>query len=186
VQPNGVGQYALKLLTNVITPISYGQTLNGAIANTDLQTSGGTFLDAYSFNGAAGDRQQIIMRSTAIDSFLILQPNEEGSPIAADDNSGGGKDSQIDPTHGDIPGFPPLPSLPQTGVYIILATPLDATVTSGAYTITLNRLSGFNLESESGVNLTAPGRRMGVSGARAAESGGTTFERLGRRLIRQQ
>ena len=185
VEPNGVGQYALKLLTNVITPISYGQTVNGAIASTDLQTSGGTFLDVYSFNGAAGDRQQILMRSTALNSFLILQPNEEGFPIAADDNSGGGNDALIDPTHG-LMGFPLLPFLPQTGVYIILATPLDATVTSGAYTLTLNKMNTFNLESESGVNLTAPGRRMGVSGARAADSGGTTFERLGRRLIRQQ
>src|SRR5215813_8001350 len=41
-QPDGVGQYTLTLLTNVITPIAYGQTINGAIANTDIRTSGGT------------------------------------------------------------------------------------------------------------------------------------------------
>lgn len=188
-QPNGVGQYTLKLLTNVITPIAYGQTTSGAaIASTDIQTSGGTFLDAYSFNGTQGDRQDIVMRSTAFDSFLILQGNEGDPPIAADDNSFGpapNRDSRISPTTGDIPDFPPIPSLPRTGVYIIIATPLDPSVTAGAYTLSLNRLSSFGIASESEVNFSTPGRLLGAKN-RAAELGGTTFERFSRRRIIQE
>ena len=163
-QPNGVGQYTLKLLTNVITPIAYGQTTSGAaIASTDIQTSGGTFLDAYSFNGTQGDRQDIVMRSTAFDSFLILQGNEGDPPFTADDNSFGptpNRDSRISPTTGDIPDFPPIPSLPRTSVYIIIATPLDPGVTAGAYTLSLNRLN-FGLDTESAVNFSTPGRLLG-------------------------
>jgi uncharacterized protein (TIGR03437 family) len=188
-QPNGVGQYALRLSTNVITPIAYSQTTSGAaISNTDIQTSGGTFLDAYWFNGAQGDRQDIVMRSTAFDSFLILQGNEGDPPFTADDNSFGpspNRDARISPTTGDIRDFPPIPSLPRTGIYIIIATPLDASVTAGAYTLSLNRLSGFGVESESAVNFSAPGRLIG-SQSRVAESGGTTFERFGRRRIIQE
>src|SRR4030095_6255335 len=184
-EPNGVGQYTLKLSTNVITPIAYGQTTSGAaIAGTDIKTSGGTFIDAYWFNGTQGDRHQIIMRSTAFDSFLILQGNDGDPPLTADDNSFGpapNKDSQIDPTHGDIlPDFPPIPSLPKTGIYIIIATPLDPSVTAGAYTVTLNRLSSFGFESEKAVNFSTPGRLIGGR-SRAAEMGGTTYERFGRR-----
>jgi len=185
--PNGVGQYSLKLSTNVITPLSYGQTTSGAaISNTDIQTSGGTFLDAYWFNGAQGDRQDIVMRSSAFDSFLILQGNFGDPPFTADDNSGGpppnGRDSRISPTSGDIPDFPPISSLPNTGVYIIIATPLDASVTTGSYTLSLNRLGAFGAAGEREVNISAPGRLIGGT-VRAAESGGTTFERFSRRRI---
>jgi len=186
LQPDGVGQYTLKLLTNVITPIAYGQTTSGAaITSAALRTSGGTLLDAYWFVGTQGDKQQIIMRSTAFDSFLILQGNEGDPPYTADDNSGGGKDAQIDPTHGDIKAFPPIPSLPKTGIYIIIATPLDAASTGGAYTLSLNKLSSFGIESESEVNFSTPGREIG-SKSRGAELGGTAFERFGRRRIIQQ
>src|SRR5215813_4122958 len=186
LQPDGVGQYTLKLLTNVITPIAYGQTTSGAaITSADLRTSGGTLLDAYWFTGTQGDKHQIIMRSTAFDSFLILQGNTGDPPLCADDNSGGGKDAQIDPTHGDIKAFPPIPSLPKTGIYIIIATPLDAGSTGGAYTLSLNKLSSFGIESESEVNFSTPGREIG-SKSRAPEFGGTSFERFGRRRIIQQ
>jgi hypothetical protein len=75
--------------------------------------------------------------------------------------------------------------LPGTGVYIIIATPLDASVTAGAYTLTLNRLSGFGLANESTVNFSTPGRLIGGKN-RAEEKGGTTFERFGRRRIIQE
>lgn len=188
-QPNGVGQYTLKLLNNVITPISYGQTTSGAaITNTDLQTSAGTYIDAYWFNGVQGDKQQIRMSSTVFDSFLILQKNLGDPPLTADDNSGGGpqgRDSLIDPTHGDVlPDFPPIPSLPETGIYIIIATPFEPNRT-GAYTVSLNKLAGFGLEAEAEVksDYTAPGRQIRDNRGRAAEFGGTTFERFSRRRI---
>ena len=128
------------------------------------------------------------MRSTAFDSFLILQGNDGDPPLTADDNSAmgtQGKDSRISPSTGDIPDFPAIPSLPRTGIYIIIATPLDKTVTSGAYTLSLNRQSPFGFESERGLNLLTPGRLLGGK-SRAAEFGGTTFERSSRRRIIQE
>ncbi len=182
-QPNGVGTYSLTLFADVITPVAYGQTVNGAIGGTDLRTSGGTLLDAYWFNGSQGDRQQIIMRSTAFDSFLVLQGNDGDPPLTGDDNSGGGLDSQISPIHGDIPDFPPLASLPRTGIYIVIATPLDAGVSAGAYTLSLNRLSSFGPETARSEIREAKGRRFGFN-VRSAESvDGTTYERFGRRRI---
>ncbi|MDQ3009413.1 MAG: hypothetical protein M3X11_01715, partial [Acidobacteriota bacterium] len=41
LNPNGLGSYSLKLLSNVATQINYGQTLNGSITTSDLQTSAG-------------------------------------------------------------------------------------------------------------------------------------------------
>jgi len=188
VEPNGVGQYTLTLLNNIITQISYGQTTNGAaITNTDFQTSAGTYLDVYWFNGAQGDRQQIRMSSTALDSFLILQGNDGDPPLAADDNSSNdpqNRDALIDPTSGDVQGFPPLASLPRTGPYIIIATPFETNKT-GAYTLSLNKLAGFGFEAEAEVNQTTSGRQIRDNRGRAAEFGGTTFERFGRRRIVQ-
>src|SRR5262249_6540232 len=135
-----------------------------------------------------GDKQQIIMRSTAFDSFLILQGNDGDPPLTADDNSFGpmpNKDALIDPTHGDIPNFPPIPSLPRTGIYIIIATPFDTGVSAGAYSVSLAKLTSFGIESERGVNFSTPGRNIGAQ-SRAAELGGTTFERFGRRRVIQQ
>jgi uncharacterized protein (TIGR03437 family) len=180
LEPNGVGQYTLKLLNNVITQISYGQTTNGAtIAAGDLQTSLGTYLDAYWFNGAQGDKQQIRMNSTAFDSFLVLQSNDGDPPLVYDDNSGGGTNSLIDPTSGKPQ---PLASLPRTGIYIIIATPFEPNKT-GAYTLSLNKLTSFGPESEAALDLTAPGRELHDRRAPLAGFGATTFERFSKRRI---
>src|SRR5262249_44563252 len=106
-------------------------TVSGAaIANTDIQTSAGGFLDAYWFTGTAGDFVQIRMTSTAFDSFLILNAGN-GDLIEFDDNSGGGaqgRDALL--TKG----------LKQSGNYINTATPFEPNRV-GAYTLSLNRLN---------------------------------------------
>ncbi len=185
-EPNGVGAYSLSLRNDVITQISYGQTTTGAsITNTDFQTSAGTYLDIYWFSGVQGDRQQIRMNSTVFDSFLILQGNEGDPPLTADDNSGGGpqnRDSLIDPTNGDVDGFPPIANLPRTGPYIIIATPFETNRT-GAYTLSLNKLANFGAETESQLKTTPPGRQIRDSRGRVASFGRTSFERFGIRRI---
>jgi hypothetical protein len=130
-EPNAVGQYQLSLRTGLLQQISYGTTTSGAaIANTDIQTSAGDFLDAYWFAGNAGDFIQIRMASTAFDSFVILNA-DNGDLVEFDDNSGGGpqgRDSLV------------TQSLRRNGNYIIIATPFEPGRT-GAYTLTLNRLN---------------------------------------------
>jgi hypothetical protein len=86
-------------------------------------------LDAYWFQAAANDNVDIVMRSTALDSFLILQANDGSlNPPFSDDNSGGGRDARL------------TRRLSAGGVYIIIAFPYAPNVT-GAYTLSLNRTS---------------------------------------------
>jgi uncharacterized protein (TIGR03437 family) len=144
---NGVGGYSVRLTGNAVQPTSIGANVSGAMAAGDLQTAAGDYLDAYWFAGAAGDRVQIRMVSSAFDPLLILNRNN-GDTHAADDNSGGGpsgKDAQIAAT------------LPETGVYVIVATPFAPNAT-GAYTLSLARGASLSAEAEVEANLRLPGR----------------------------
>lgn len=127
--PNGTGAYTLRLIGNAAQGIAYGATISGQIAAGDLQSSAGDYLDAYWFAGTQGDRVQIKLDSTAFDAALILNRNT-GSTIAADDNGGGGQNALINFT------------LPETGVYVVIATPL-APGRTGAYTLSLTRTTGL-------------------------------------------
>jgi uncharacterized protein (TIGR03437 family) len=176
-EPNGVGSYTLTLKNNIATPLAYGQSANNpAIASGDLQTSAGTYLDVYWFTGTSGDNVRINMASTVFDSLLVLHRNDGDPPLIFDDNSGGGpngRDAQI------------TFRLTSSGIHIILATPFEINRT-GAYTLSLNRLTSFEAEAEDVFNYRAPGREIRDERPPAPGFGGTTFERFGRRRIVQQ
>lgn len=144
MDPNGMGNYTLKLLTNVIQPVSYGTTIsNASIATTDLQTSAGDYLDAYWFSGVQGDTVRITMSSTDFDSFLILN-NRNGDLLTFDDNSGGGVNAQI------------TRQLPESGVFIVIATPFAPNKT-GNYSFSLTKQSGGSGSGDTAQSF-APGR----------------------------
>ncbi len=146
---NGVGGYTVRLVGNAIQRTAYGANISGAIAAGDLQTAAGDFLDTYWFAAAAGDRAQITMTSANFDPFLILNRNN-GENIAADDNTGGGTTAQITQTLSDA------------GIYVIVATPF-APNTTGAYTLTLTRLTTMSANAETQANLQQeelPGRAV--------------------------
>jgi uncharacterized protein (TIGR03437 family) len=129
VEPNAVGNYTLTLTFNAVQALSFGTTLaNASITTGDLQTSAGTHLDAYWFTGQRGDSVQITMRATTLDSFLIFNLNT-GDLVEFSDNDGGGQDAQV------------IEPLPETGAYIIIATPFEPNRT-GSYSISLTRLVG--------------------------------------------
>ncbi len=114
------------------TPIALGQTINGSLAAGDCRLPvDGSFLDAYTFSGTAGQQIAIAQNSTAFDSFLILL-SPTGASIAGDDDGGGGNNARIPPTGGF--------SLPDTGTYTILANSFDPAGT-GAYSVTLTSVS---------------------------------------------
>lgn len=179
--PNGTGAYTLRLGANAIQSLSFGQTVNGAITTSDLLTSAGDFLDAYYFAGNAGDSVQIKMSAANFDSYLILNLNN-GTLVATDDNSGGGpanQDALISLT------------LPETGIYVIIATPFKVNVT-GNYTLSLTRGSG---------TMAAPQPQLEADGAsrhwqahdpasateQATELGTTAFDRHSfRRVMRRE
>ncbi|MDX2029159.1 MAG: hypothetical protein SF339_00695 [Blastocatellia bacterium] len=177
-QPNGVGAYSIRVLNNVATQIAYGQAVaNPAIATTDLQTSAGTYLDLYWFNGVNQDNIQASMGSTVtgFDSFVILQGNDGDPPIASDDNTGGGssgRDARL------------TSRLTRSGIFFIIATPFEPNRT-GAYTFSLNKLTLLAGEGDEQMGSVerAPGREIVDERPGAASLRGSTFERFGRRRI---
>ncbi len=112
------------------TPISIGQTVNGNLTTNDCPLGDGTFYDAYSFSGTAGQRVAVSMTSNQFDTFLILN-RPDGSPLAIDDDGGGGTNSRIPPGSSFI-------TLPTTGTYTIWANAFDPSDTTGAYSLTLS------------------------------------------------
>jgi hypothetical protein len=110
------------------TPISFGQTVNGALSTSDCPLGEGSYVDAYSFSGTTGQRISILMTSSAFDTYLYLL-NPDGSVLAINDDGGGVTNSRI-PPGGSL-------TLPTTGSYTILANSFDAGAT-GAYSLTLN------------------------------------------------
>ncbi|HKC84598.1 MAG TPA: DUF4394 domain-containing protein [Blastocatellia bacterium] len=146
---NGVGGYTVRLAGNAVQRTNYGANVSGSIAAGDLQTAAGDFLDAYWFAAQAGDRAQITMSSANFDPLLILNRNN-GENVAADDNGGGGTTAQITQTLSDA------------GIYVIIATPF-APNTTGAYMLSLTRLTGAGAGVEAAANLRQqerPGRAV--------------------------
>lgn len=90
------------------TQIAIGQTINGALNNTDCRLEDGSYADFYVFNGNQGQRVDIRLNSSDFDTYLGLA-NETGTFVREDDDGGGGTNSRITVT------------LPETGLYIILA-----------------------------------------------------------------
>jgi len=175
-EPNGMGAYTLRLLNNVATQIAYGQTINGSITNSDLQTSAGTYLDLYWFNGVQSDNARINMNSTAFDSFLMLHSNVGDPRLTQDDNAGGGLNAQI--TY----------RLTSTGIYIAIATPLDPNIT-GNYSIQLTKLASLAddpvaaLKSGFGSLFKAPGREIFDHRPGLTDPDKSSLERYGTRRI---
>jgi hypothetical protein len=112
--------------------IAFGQTVNGTLQSGDCTLpSDGSFFDAYTFSGTAGQQVSITMTSLQFDTYLyLLQPGETtitGTTIQ-DDDGGGGTDSRISVT------------LASTGTYTIVATSFVSGAT-GSYSLSLSSVS---------------------------------------------
>ena len=143
VAPSDLGTYTLKFSTNVLTPLAYGQTVNGSFSGTTkVQTAAGVYVDGYFFNGREGETVRITMRAPApVDAFLILR-ERNGDEIRLNDSGGGGTDAQLSLT------LPTNNALPITRTFIIVATPL-ANLVTGPYTLQLEKTAGLQAtESE--------------------------------------
>ena len=107
--------------------ITYGETVQQTITDSDWAWG-------YAFQGMAGDEVTITLESapgTNLDPYVGLLDAEQ-NVLAEDDDSAGGLNSQIAFT------------LPETGVYIIIATRygLDEGTSSGPFILTLEGVSG--------------------------------------------
>lgn len=117
-----------------------GPAVNGRLTEkSQILPVDNSFFDLYSFEGKAGQRVTIDMKSEEIDSYLILLgPNQQ--EITQDDDSGGNKNARITVT------------LPVDGTYTILANSYEARQ-SGAYNLELKataptELTNFILREE--------------------------------------
>jgi len=115
-----LGAYTLKLAEAppppVAIPLPFGETVQGEITDqTALDDDERGYAD-YSFQGTAGNRVQIVMRSGDFDTYLqIGKPGDDFTSLSDDDDGlGEGTDSRLNYI------------LPETGEYVIRASPLGA------------------------------------------------------------
>ena len=106
--------------------IRTGQTVSGALEESDPVMEDESHYDLWTFTGKRGDRVRITMRSSAFDTYLGVGRMVSGELDVSetDDDGGGDTDSRLDYT------------LPADGEYVIRANSLSENVT-GAYTLSL-------------------------------------------------
>ncbi|MEK6282021.1 MAG: S-layer homology domain-containing protein [Acidobacteriota bacterium] len=116
-----------------VTPITFGQTIVGALSNTDCEAPHrvGRLADLFSFSGTAGQQVAIRMNGPTADPLLILV-NPNGTTAASNDDCDG-LNSCI-PFNAASGGFFTLPS---TGTFTIEATSCCGSTTFN-YTLTLS------------------------------------------------
>ncbi len=102
-----------------------GQTMNGELAAGDTTLQTGEFIDNYNFQGQAGQRVTIDMRSTAMDPYLILLA-PSGAQEDNDDVTPEDRNARI------------VTTLTETGNYRIGATSYQPGEL-GAYVVTLQQ-----------------------------------------------
>jgi hypothetical protein len=107
--------------------IRIGQTVSGALEESDPVMEDESHYDLWTFSGKRGDHVRITMRSSAFDTYLAVGRMVDGELDVSetDDDGGGDTDSQLELT------------LPADGEYVIRANSLSENVT-GAYTLSLD------------------------------------------------
>ncbi len=107
-------------------PILPGQTVQGELSSSDTHLSDDSYADYYAFDGRAGQRVRVTLRSQAFDAYMVFGRlnGSQFTSLESNDDGGGGQDSQVTYT------------LPEDGTYAVRANTLRARQT-GAYTIGL-------------------------------------------------
>jgi hypothetical protein len=111
--------------------LTAGQTVNGRLSQTDLRLGDDSYYDAYRFQGRAGERVTLTMRSSDFDTYLAIGrgSGDAFEEVESDDDGAGGTDSRLEIT------------LPASGEYEVHANSLSRNVT-GAYTLLLSSGGG--------------------------------------------
>ena len=141
VSPGAVGNYTLVINRYEGTPIpagtnlktieqgswplvSAGQTIAGRLDASDVYRDDGTYTDPFFYSAVAGETITVTMRSSVLDSWLVID-DPSGALNVHDDDSGGGHDSQITIT------------FPHAGRYLILANAVMPR-SAGDYTLSVS------------------------------------------------
>lgn len=134
-QPGEAGAYQLAINptqvsagagigTNAET-LAGGQTMSGDLAEGDTTLPSGEFIDSFRFQGTAGQRVTVDMRSAAFDPYLILRA-PSGAQEDNDDASQSDRNARI------------VTTLAESGEYVIGATSYQPGE-RGAYQVLLNQ-----------------------------------------------
>jgi len=119
---SGSGKGSAPTANRVLT---LGETRNSELTSEDSKLDDGSYYELWVFQGQAGSRVTITMRSSAFDAYLTIR-NTSGGELGKDDDSGGNTDAQVTIT------------IPASGRFAIVANSLGADET-GAYTIQVTR-----------------------------------------------
>lgn len=135
LEAGSTGAYAIKVNERIvrratIVNLAANTPVTGTIADTDEEADDGSYFDLYRITVRTGERVTITMRSSAVDSYVVLgqMTNGEWNQIAYDDDTGGGKNARLEHTFD------------AAGEYLIRANTVGANST-GAYTIRIDRAS---------------------------------------------
>jgi hypothetical protein len=115
-----LGAYTLKLAEAAAAPaptaLPFGEVVQGEITADGARDDDGRGFVDYAFQGTAGNRVQIVVRSGDFDTFVqIGKPGDAFEALSSDDDGlGEGTDSRLNYI------------LPETGEYVVRASPLGS------------------------------------------------------------
>ncbi|HSU17842.1 trypsin-like peptidase domain-containing protein [Longimicrobium sp.] len=104
------------------TRITAGQTMSGRLTSADFLLNDNTYVHPYVYQGRAGERITVTLRSNSFDSWLVVRG--PGGFDQHNDDGAGGNDSQLTVT------------LPRSGPYLIAANTVGQRDT-GPYTLSV-------------------------------------------------
>jgi hypothetical protein len=146
---DGRGRYALAVSgwqapgpgPGTVTPIAFGQSLEGVLEPGDSVSIDGPLEDRWTFEAPANGRVRVEMRSGDFDAYLIVL-SPDGRQLASDDDGLGDRDAVVSVR------------TPQAGRYTILATSFGENQVSGSYRLDLIDDAG---------NYADPGRKANIA-----------------------
>jgi hypothetical protein len=167
------------------SPIAFGQNVNGNLQNGDCVYTDGSFYDAYTFNGTAGQKIYITLNSTQFNAYLLFYQGSYpgGALLTQDNNGGGGTNARIPATSGFL-------TLPATGNYTILANSVAAGE-SGNYTLylgtdvtpTSRKQFDFDGDGKADVSVFRPANGVWYINQTANGLTGVSFGQLGDKIV---
>jgi plastocyanin len=136
LEANGTGSYTIKVTERTTRPavvkaMTLGTPITGELTDSSDEADDGTMFDAYRLTVRAGETYVFTMRSSAVDSYVVVGQMEDGvwNQIAFDDDGGGGKNARL--TH----------TFDTAGEYLIRANTVGSPNT-GSYVLRAERAGG--------------------------------------------
>lgn len=146
--------------------IRAGQTANGRLSSADPLMQDRTAFATWFYQGRAGERITVTMRSTDFDAFLHIGQQGQSQTLDTDDDGAGGTDSRMTIT------------LPRDGIYVIVANMVSA-AGSGAYTLEVASGAPSGGPTAAPARPATPGNRMSIAAAFAMPTNTARVLRLG-------